>query len=134
MVTDTISDMFTRIRNASLIQQHMVQIPKTKMTYEIAKILNEEGFISDLELFTDTNTNHEFLLLLLKYKGKAQKPVISCLKRISKPGLRIYTNHKRLPNVLGNLGIAIVSTSKGLMTNINAKKLGIGGEILGYIW
>ncbi len=132
MVTDTVSDMFTRIRNASLINQHMVQIPKTKMTYGIAKILKEEGFISDLEFFEDNE--REFLLLLLKYKGTAQKPVISCLKRISKPGLRIYANHKRLPTVLGNLGIAIVSTSKGLMTNNDARKLGIGGEILGYIW
>jgi small subunit ribosomal protein S8 len=132
MVTDTVSDMFTRIRNASLINQHMVQIPKTKMTYGIAKILKEEGFISDLEFFEDNE--REFLLLLLKYKGTARKPVISCLKRISKPGLRIYANHKRLPTVLGNLGIAIVSTSKGLMTNNDARKLGIGGEILGYIW
>jgi len=132
MVTDTISDMFTRIRNANLINQHMVQIPKTKMTYEIAKILKEEGFISDLELFNDDD--REFLLLLLKYKGQSRKPVISTLKRVSKPGLRIYSGHKNLPTVLGNLGIAIVSTSKGLMTNINARKLGIGGEILGYIW
>jgi small subunit ribosomal protein S8 len=132
MVTDTVSDMFTRIRNASLINQHMVQIPKTKMTYGIAKILKEEGFISDLGFFEDNE--REFLLLLLKYKGTARKPVISCLKRISKPGLRIYANHKRLPTVLGNLGIAIVSTSKGLMTNNDARKLGIGGEILGYIW
>jgi small subunit ribosomal protein S8 len=132
MVTDTISDMFTRIRNASLISQHMVQIPKTKITSEIARILKEEGFIRDLETFNDNN--REFLLLLLKYKGKDRKPVISCLKRISKPGLRIYSNSKRLPKVLGNLGIAIISTSRGLMTNIDAKKLGIGGEILGYIW
>jgi len=132
MVTDTISDMFTRIRNASLISQHMVQIPKTKITSEIARILKEEGFIRDLETFSDNN--REFLLLLLKYKGKDRKPVISYLKRISKPGLRIYSNSKRLPNVLGNLGIAIISTSRGLMTNIDAKKLGIGGEILGYIW
>ena len=110
----------------------MVQIPKTKMTYGIAKILKEEGFISDLEFFEDNE--REFLLLLLKYKGTARKPVIACLKRISKPGLRIYANHKRLPTVLGNLGIAIVSTSKGLMTNNDARKLGIGGEILGYIW
>ena len=132
MVTDTISDMFTRIRNASLISQHMVQIPKTKITSEIARILKEEGFIRDLETFNDNN--RDFLLLLLKYKGKDRKPVISYLKRISKPGLRIYSNSKRLPNVLGNLGIAIISTSRGLMTNIDAKKLGIGGEILGYIW
>jgi small subunit ribosomal protein S8 len=132
MVTDTISDMFTRIRNASLISQHMVQIPKTKITSEIARILKEEGFIRDLETFNDNN--REFLLLLLKYKGKDRKPVISCLKRISKPGLRIYSNSKRLPNVLGNLGIAIISTSRGLMTNIDARKQGIGGEILGYIW
>ena len=132
MVTDTISDMFTRIRNASLISQHMVQIPKTKITSEIARILKEEGFIRDLETFNDND--RDFLLLLLKYKGKDRKPVISCLKRISKPGLRIYSNSKRLPNVLGNLGIAIISTSRGLMTNIDARKQGIGGEILGYIW
>ena len=110
----------------------MVQIPKTKITSEIARILKEEGFIRDLETFNDNN--REFLLLLLKYKGKDRKPVISCLKRMSKPGLRIYSNSKRLPNVLGNLGIAIISTSRGLMTNIDARKQGIGGEILGYIW
>ena len=132
MVTDTISDMLTRIRNATMVKHQIVQIPVTKMSLAIASILKDEGFIEDFEIYTENSRN--YLLISLKYKGKQRKSVITKIKRISKPGLRVYTNAKKLPKVLGNLGIAIISTSQGVMTNLEAKKLGIGGEILCYIW
>jgi len=132
MVTDTISDMLTRIRNANMVKHQIVQIPVSKMSLAIASILKEEGYIEEVEQYEENK--NKYLLIFLKYKGKARKPVINTLKRISKPGLRIYSGSKDLPQVLGNLGIAIVSTSKGVMTNLKAKELGIGGEILCYIW
>ena len=132
MVTDTISDMLTRIRNATMVKHHIVQIPVTKMSVAIATILKEEGFIEDFERYEYKKRN--YLLLSLKYTGKSRKSVISEIKRISKPGLRVYTNSKELPRVLDNLGIAIISTSKGLMTNLKAKELSVGGEVLCYIW
>lgn len=132
MVTDTISDMLTRIRNANMIKHQIVQIPTTKMSQAIAKILKEEGFIEDFESYIENNKN--YLLLSLKYVGKSRTSVISKLKRVSKPGLRVYSNSKKLPRVLDDLGIAILSTSQGVMTNIKARELGIGGEILCYIW
>ena len=132
MVTDTISDMLTRIRNANMVKHQIVQIPATKISLAMAKILKEEGFIEDFENYEENKL--KYLLLSLKYSGKSRKPVICTIKRISKPGLRVYSNAKELPKVLDNLGIAIISTSKGVMTNLNAKKLGIGGEILCYIW
>jgi small subunit ribosomal protein S8 len=132
VVTDTISDMLTRIRNANMVKHQIVQIPATKMSLAIAKILKEEGFIEDFENYEENKL--KYLLLSLKYTGKLREPVICKIKRISKPGLRVYSNSKELPKVLDNLGIAIISTSKGVMTNLNAKKLGIGGEILCYIW
>lgn len=132
MVTDTISDMLTRIRNATMVKHQIVQIPATKMSLAIASILKEEGFIEDFESYTENK--FKYLLISLKYIGKSRKPVISKIKRISKPGLRIYSNSKELPRVLDNLGIAIVSTSKGVMTNLKARDLGIGGEVLCYIW
>jgi len=132
MVADTISDMLTRIRNANMVKHHIVQIPNTKMSSAIADILKEEGYITDFEQYEENKK--KYLLIFLKYKGKLQEPVISTIQRISKPGLRVYSNSKNLPKVLENLGIAIVSTSSGIMTNLKAKKLGIGGEILCYIW
>ncbi len=132
MVTDTISDMLTRIRNATMVKHQIVQIPVTKMSVAIASILKEEGFIEDFENYQENK--RKYLLLSLKYIGKSRKSVISKIKRISKPGLRVYTNSKELPRVLDNLGIAIMSTSKGVMTNLKAKELGIGGEVLCYIW
>ena len=134
MVNDTISDMLTRIRNASSVKHHLVQVPFTKITVAIASVLKSENYIEDFQEFSETNK--KFLLVLLKYKGKGrdQQSVITTLKRISKPGLRVYTSAKELPVVLGNFGIALISTPKGIMTNIQAKKLGIGGEILCYIW
>lgn len=132
MVTDTISDMLTRIRNANMVKHQIVQIPVTKMSLAIAIILKEEGFITDFENYQEGQIR--YLLLSLKYIGKSRKSVINKIQRISKPGLRVYTNSKELPRVLDNLGIAIMSTSKGVMTNLKAKELGIGGEVLCYIW
>jgi len=132
MVTDTISDMLTRIRNATLVKHQIVQIPKTKMVLAITLILKNEGFIKDFKEYTEGSFN--YLLIFLKYKGKRRQPVISKIKRISTSGSRVYANSKNLPKVLGDLGIAIISTSKGVMTNLRAKELGIGGEVLCYIW
>ena len=132
MVNDTISDMLTRIRNANMVKHQIVQIPSTKMSLAITKILKEEGYIEDFEQYSENNKN--YLLLSLKYMGKSRQPVICKLERVSKPGLRVYSSSKELPKVLNNLGIAIVSTSKGVMTNLKAKELGIGGEVLCYIW
>jgi small subunit ribosomal protein S8 len=132
VVTDTISDMLTRIRNATMVKHQIVQIPATKMSVAITMILKEEGFIEDFERYQEDK--REYLLLSLKYTGKSRNSVIGEIKRISKPGLRVYKNSKELPKVLDDLGIAIMSTSKGVMTNGKAKDLGIGGEILCYIW
>ena len=132
MVTDTIADMLTRIRNANLVKHQIVQIPVTKMSIAIALILKEEGFIKDFNNYQEDNK--QYLLLSLKYIGKSREPVISKIKRISKPGLRVYSKSNNLPKVLDNLGIAIMSTSQGVMTNLKAKELGIGGEVLCYIW
>jgi len=132
MVTDTISDMLTRIRNANQVKHQIVQIPATKMSIAIASILKEEGFIEDFETYSEGL--FKYVLISLKYKGKTHEPVISKIERISKPGLRVYSNSNNLPKVLGNLGIAIISTSQGIMTNLKAKQLGIGGEVLCYIW
>ncbi len=132
MVNDTISDMLTRIRNANMVKHQIVQIPSTKMSLAITEILKAEGYIEDFEQYSETNKN--YLLISLKYTGKSRQPVICKLERVSKPGLRVYSSSKELPKILNNLGIAIVSTSKGVMTNLKAKELGIGGEVLCYIW
>nr|YP_009497122.1 ribosomal protein S8 [Psammoneis obaidii]AWT39835.1 ribosomal protein S8 [Psammoneis obaidii] len=132
MVTDTISDMLTRIRNANMVKHQIVQIPLTNMSLAIISILKDEGFIEDFETYNEKNRN--YLLVSLKYIGKSRKPVICKIQRVSKPGLRVYANSKKLPVILDNLGIAIISTSKGVMTNLKAKELGIGGEVLCYIW
>lgn len=132
MVNDTISDMLTRIRNANMVKHQIVQIPATNMSLAIATILKEEGYIEDFESYEENK--RKYLLISLKYTGKARKPVICKIERVSKPGLRVYSSSKKLPKVLDNLGIAIVSTSRGIMTNIKAKELGIGGEVLCYVW
>lgn len=132
MVTDPIADMLTRIRNAQMVKHQIVQIPSTKLVLSITIILKEEGFIKDFEKYIENG--RPYLLISLKYKKKFTEPVITKIKRISKPGLRVYSNSKNLPRVLNNLGIAIISTSNGVMTNLRAKELGIGGEILCYIW
>lgn len=132
MVNDTISDMLTRIRNANMVKHQIVQIPATKMSIAIAEILKDEGFIEDFESYEENK--RKYLLISLKYIGKSRNPVICKLERVSKPGLRVYANSKKLPKVLDNLGIAIISTSKGIMTNLKAQELGIGGEVLCYVW
>ena len=132
MVTDTIADMLTRIRNANMVKHQIVQIPVTNMSIAIAAILKEEGFIEDFNNYREDDK--QYLLLSLRYIGKSRKPVISKIKRVSKPGLRVYSKSNDLPRVLDNLGIAVMSTSKGVMTNLKAKELGIGGEVLCYIW
>lgn len=132
MVTDNISDMLTRIRNANMVKHQIVQIPATKMSLAITTILKEEGYIENFENYDENN--FKYLLLSLKYQGKERQPVIAKLERVSKSGLRVYANSQKLPVVLDNLGIAIISTSQGVMTNLKAKELGIGGEVLCYIW
>lgn len=132
MVNDTIADMLTRIRNATLARHQIVQVPATKMTRNIVKVLREEGFIYEFEEIGEHLK--KYLLISLKYKGKYKKSVIRALKRVSKPGLRVYANHKELPRVLGGIGVAIISTSKGVMTDRNARHYGLGGEVLCYIW
>ena len=132
MVNDTIADMLTRIRNANLAKHQIVQVPATKMTRNIVQVLKEEGYI---EYFEEINEILQtFLLISLKYKGKKRESVITALKRISKPGLRVYANHKEIPKVLGGLGIAIISTSRGVMTDRQDRHNGLGGEVLCYIW
>lgn len=132
MVNDTISDMLTRIRNANMVKHQIVQIPATQMSLAITKILKEEGYIEDFENYVENGK--KYFLISLKYIGKSREPVICKIERVSKPGLRVYSNSKKLPRVLDDLGIAIISTSKGVMTNLKAKEIGIGGEVLCYVW
>jgi small subunit ribosomal protein S8 len=115
-----------------MVKHQIVQVPLTRMSLAISRILKEEGFIEEFESYTEDKKN--YLLISLKYIGKSRKSVICKIERVSKPGLRIYAKSKKLPRVLDNLGIAILSTSKGVMTNLKAKDLGIGGEVLCYIW
>ena len=131
-VTDPISDMLTRVRNASKARLDAAVIPSSKLKTEIAKILLEEGYINSFEVSDGENING-ILKIYLKY-GKDRKGVIEGLKRISKPGLRVYAEKENIPRVLGGLGTVIISTSQGIMTGKKAKKLGIGGEIICYIW
>ncbi len=129
---DTIADMLTRIRNANMARHQTTDIPSTKMTRNLAKVLKEEGFIIDFE--EQEEGIKQKLVLSLKYKGKNRQPIITALKRISKPGLRVYSNRKELPRVLGGIGIAIISTSSGIMTDREARRQGLGGEVLCYVW
>ena len=115
-----------------MVKHQIVQIPATRMSFSIAEILKAEGFIEDFESYSENGKT--YILISLKYIGKFREPVISKIERVSKPGLRVYSNSKKLPKILDNLGIAIISTSKGVMTNLKAKELGIGGEVLCYIW
>ena len=131
VMTDPIADMLTRIRNANSVYHDKVEIPGSKMKESLAAILKAEGFIKDFEVIADNKQN--VIRVSLKY-GSNREKVISGLKRISKPGLRVYAKKDQLPRVLGGLGIAIISTSKGLMTDKNARKDGLGGEVLAYVW
>ena len=131
MVTDPIADILTRIRNANAMRYKQVEIPASNLKIEIAKILKEEGFVADYKI--KENNIQNIIVLTLKY-GQNKERVINGLKRISKPGLRVYAKASEMPKVLNGLGIAIVSTSKGLMTDKNARKESLGGEVLAYIW
>ena len=131
VVTDTIADMLTRIRNANSMGYEEVTVPASKLKVELARILKEEGFIKDYKV--ENNGVEKNILLTLKY-GKKKEKVITGLKRISKPGLRVYVRNDEVPKVLNGLGIAIISTSKGIMTDKEARKLNIGGEVLAYVW
>ncbi len=130
-VTDPIADMLTRIRNAVMARHDLLLIPSSRMKLYIAKILKQEGFISDYEVTSEHSWRQ--IKIVLRYDEKNQ-PLISGLKRISKPGLRIYVQVKEVPRVYGGLGIAIISTSKGVMTGQKAWRQGIGGELLCYVW
>ena len=131
MVGDIIADMLTRIRNANSMRYEEVKVPASNIKKEIARILKEEGFIKDFKIENDDAQGT--IVLTLKYTDKKER-VITGLKRISKSGLRIYAKSDEIPRVLNRLGIAIISTSKGLMTDKEAREAGLGGEVLAYIW
>lgn len=131
MVNDRVADMLTRIRNANAMKYKTVEIPGTKMTKGMADILTKEGFINGYEV--NKLAVGEMLVVNLKY-SKSKERVITGLKRISKPGLRVYVKAEEMPRVLNGLGIAIVSTSEGLMTDKEAREKNLGGEVLAYIW
>ena len=130
MMSDPIADMLTRIRNANALRHEQVKMPSSKMKAEIARILKEEGFIADFKV--KGNVKKE-LIVNLKYAQDGTR-VISGLKKISKPGLRVNVGSDKLPRVLKGLGIAIISTSQGVMTDAKARTLGIGGEVIAYVW
>jgi len=130
-MTDPIADMLTRIRNATMVKHETVEIPGSKIKLAIADILKSEGFIKEFEFKKDNKQG--MIRVYLKY-GPNREKVITGLKRISKPGLRVYAPKDQLPKVLGGLGIAIISTSQGIMTDKAARKAGAGGEVLCYIW
>ena len=131
VVTDPIADMLTRIRNANAMKYKEVSMPVSKVKTEIAKILKDEGFIEDYKVSKDGDFGK--LVLTLKYTNKKER-VITGLKRISKPGLRVYAKNNEVPKVLNGFGIAVVSTSHGIMTDKEARKQNLGGEIMAYIW
>ena len=131
-ITDPIADMLTRIRNANTSKHKTVDVPSSKMKLSIADILFKEGYIKSYEEIKDVNTQG-VIRITLKYDGKGTR-VIDGLKRISKPGLKVYASKDELPKVLNGLGIAIISTSKGVITDKQARELGVGGEVLDYVW
>ncbi len=131
VVTDTIADMLTRIRNANQMRYQEVSVPASNLKCELAKILKDEGFIEDYKVVKEDVQGT--ILLTLKY-GQNKERVITGLKRISKPGLRVYAKSTEIPKVLNGLGIAIISTSRGVMTDKEARKQNLGGEVLAYIW
>jgi small subunit ribosomal protein S8 len=131
MMSDTIADMLTRIRNASAANHHTVAIPASKMKVEIAKVLTAEGFVDSFEV--DGEAPQQLLTITLKPRTPRGR-ALSGLRRISRPGLRVYARKTEIPRVLGGLGIAIISTSHGLMTGQAAQRAGLGGEVVAYIW
>ena len=131
VMTDPIADMLTRIRNANSVYHDKVEIPASKIKQAIADILKSEGFVKDYEVIADGKQGT--LRVALKYGANREK-VITGIKRISKPGLRVYAKNDQLPRVLGGLGIAIISTSKGIMSDKQARREGLGGEVIAYVW
>ena len=132
LVNDPIADMLTRIRNANTAKHDTVDVPASKMKIAIANILLDEGYIAKYDLVE--NGNFKDIRITLKYGKDKNEKIISGLKRISKPGLRVYAGKEDMPKVLGGLGIAIVSTNQGVITDKQARKLGVGGEVLAFIW
>ena len=130
-MTDPIADMLTRVRNASSARHSQVEIPSSRMKLEIARIMTEQGYVAKYEL--KPGEHGDIIVIDLKY-GKNRERVISGIKRVSKPGRRIYARRDTLPKVLGGLGTAIISTSRGLVTSAEAGKLGVGGEVICFIW
>lgn len=130
-MTDPIADMLTRIRNAAMARHDYTLIPASQMKIAIARILKEEGFIRDYDILKDTP--QRTIRVWLSYTGKRQ-PVVTALKRVSKPGLRVYVKAHEMPRVRGGLGTAIVSTPRGIMTAQQARRLNVGGEVLCYVW
>jgi small subunit ribosomal protein S8 len=135
-ITDPIADMLTRIRNALMVGHTTVSMPSSKLKVSIAKILKEEGFIGTYEVVDGKTAEQKVLRLRLKYIGerRERKSVISGLERISRPGRRVYTGKREIPWVLSGMGIAIISTPKGVMTGQRARQLGVGGEVLCKVW
>ena len=131
-MTDPIADMLTRNRNANTAKHDTVDVPSSKMKLAIAKILLDEGYIKSYELVENGKFND--IRITLKYGASKNEKIISGLQRISKPGLRVYANKEELPKVLGGLGVAIISTNKGVITDKEARKLGVGGEVLCFVW
>ena len=131
-MTDPIADMLTRIRNANTAKHDTVDVPSSKMKLAIAKILLDEGYIKSYELVENGKFND--IRITLKYGASKNEKIISGLQRISKPGLRVYANKEELPKVLGGLGVAIISTNKGVITDKEARKLGVGGEVRCFVW
>ncbi len=132
-MSDPIADMLTRIRNANTAKHDTVDIPSSKMKESIAEILKKEGYIKDYEIVKDEK-GFSTIHVTMKYGKDKNEKIISGLKRISKPGLRVYANTDELPKVLGGLGIAIISTNKGVVTDKEARKLNVGGEVLAFVW
>lgn len=131
VMTDPVADFLTRIRNGNMVMHETVEAPSSKIKVSIAEIMKEEGYIKDYEYIQDGKQG--IIRVYLKY-GPNKEKVITGIKRISKPGLRVYVKKDEIPKVLGGLGTAVISTSKGLMTDKNARKTGLGGEVVCYIW
>ncbi len=131
MLTDPVADMLTRIRNANQALQDTVEMPTSRLKADIARLLKEEGYIDDYRV--DGGSSYDMLVVVLRF-GENRERVISGLKRVSKPGRRIYARKERLPRVLGGMGTSIISTSTGIMTGRRAEELGIGGEVLCFVW
>jgi small subunit ribosomal protein S8 len=133
--SDPIADMLARIRNALMVKHATVSIPASKIKAAIAKILKDEGYVGDFKMVADDN-GYKNLVIQLKYEGdlKHQRPVITTIKRVSKPGRRIYTSVKEIPWVRSGMGIAILSTPKGVITGQQARRLNVGGEVICYVW